>query len=112
MRFVTFCFAVLCSWHTYSFEIDNESIYWETKDLTNSYVLNDCVGNYNGRLSSEAPFTQCKEIYRRFFDFLGLASRSDWFPEYVEHLWRSEDQVLSNDPLFRSAIAAFSARLN
>lgn len=112
MRFLTLCFAVLGSWHIHGSEIGNESIYQETMDLTNSYVLNDCLGNYNGRLSLEAPFTKCKEIYRQFFDFLGLVSRSDGFPEYAEYLWSSEDIVLSNDPLFRSAVAAFSARLD
>ncbi|ELV8803546.1 hypothetical protein QNE37_003244 [Vibrio vulnificus] len=81
-------------------------------ELTNSYVMNDCIGNYNGQLVVEETFSQCKEIYRQFFDLLGLASRSDGFPEYVERLWSSEDKVLSNDSLFRSAVAAYSARLN
>ncbi|ENM5748185.1 hypothetical protein V9R52_004089, partial [Vibrio mimicus] len=112
MRVIIFYIAIFSSWHAYCSNLDWDTIYQRTSGLTNAYAQSDCVGNYNGQFVVEEKFLQCKEIYRKFFNLLGLASRSDGFPEYVKHLWSSEDMVFSEAILFRSAIAAYSARLN
>ncbi|ELS0754608.1 hypothetical protein QQ213_004466 [Vibrio vulnificus] len=112
MRVIIFYIAILSSWYAYCSNLDRDTIYQRTSGLASAYTQNDCVGNYNGQFIVEETFLQCKEIYRQFFDLLGLASRSDGFSEYIKHLWISEDIVFSEALLFRSAIAAYSARLS
>ncbi|EMN6203373.1 hypothetical protein WB527_004344 [Vibrio vulnificus] len=112
MRVIIFYIAILSSWYAYCSNLDRDTIYQRTSGLASAYTQNDCIGNYNGQFIVEETFLQCKEIYRQFFDLLGLASRSDGFSEYIKHLWISEDIVFSEALLFRSAIAAYSARLS
>lgn len=98
-------------WYAYSSITSSESIYHKTESLTNAFVRNECIENYTDQLFIDSSMSECQRIYRQFFNLVGSMSHSDEFPDYIEYLWMSDDIVLSNVLVFRTSIAANSAKL-